>query len=58
MTFDELLKKVGLPTEFAPGAGAWGYYRPYRNADGEARSRGVVFYFAGDRVIRLGGTED
>jgi hypothetical protein len=57
LTFDDLLKKIGTPTGISLSSGVWSYHRPYKNEAGWAVGRGVNFYFVGDRVSNMNGTD-
>jgi hypothetical protein len=50
MTFDDLLRKVGLPMVISSEDGAWAYFRYFVDEFGQERQRGVTFRFAGDSV--------
>ena len=50
MTFDDVLKKVGLPQMIDDEHGYWNYFRQQPDDQGQPRQTGVRFVFVGDSV--------
>ena len=54
MTFDDLLKKVGVPTKILfDDGGQWDYTRLSIGSNGEQYFRGIRLTFVGDCVSRV-----
>jgi hypothetical protein len=53
MTFDDLLKKVGLPTGIRADDGVWWYSRPATDSRGQSTNRGIVLHFIRDYVTSV-----
>ena len=54
MTFDDVLRKIGLPTSISTDDGSWHYIKVQLADNGQQQQQGISFRFVGDMVSSVG----
>ena len=53
MTFDDVLRKIGLPNSINTDDGRWNYVRTVMGENGQPMQQGITLAFVGDTASRV-----